>query len=142
MSDDRRGRGPVARALGLARRREVAFLLVGGTNMLVGLGAFQLFNFLWGAQIHYLGALVAAYAVGIALGFYLYRRFVFRVKGHVLRDLLRFTSVQCISLAINSVALPLIVEVAHVPVPPAQVLALVVVVLISYFGHLLFSFRR
>ncbi|MEX0429643.1 GtrA family protein [Nocardioides sp. DS6] len=128
--------------LALLRRREVAFLLVGGTNTLLGLAAFTALYYLWGDTLHYLGSLVLAYAVGIIVGFVLHRRFVFRVEGNVLVDLLRFTSVQVTSLALNAALLPLMVEVVHLPVVPAQVVSLALVVVASYFGHLLFSFRR
>lgn len=126
----------------LLRRREVLFLIVGGTNTLLGLAVFALLYSLWGDTLHYLGALVLAYAVGIAVGFTLQRRFVFRVEGNVLLDLLRYTGVQCVALALNSAVLPVLVEAAGVPVLPAQVVSLVVVVVATYFGHLLFSFRR
>lgn len=130
------------RVVGVLRRREFAFLVVGGVNLLVGLGAFQLFYFLWGSQIHYLGALLAAYAVAIPVAFVLYRRWVFKVEGNVLVDFVRFTGVQCVSLGINAIALPLLVELGHLPPQVAQVLALAIVVVFNYFGHLLISFRR
>jgi putative flippase GtrA len=126
----------------LVRRREFAFLVVGGINTAVGLGAFLLLYDVWGGRLHYMGALVLAYAVGIAVAFVLHRRFVFKVEGNVLLDLVRFTGVQCVSLGLNAVLLPLLVEGLAMPVPPAQVLALAVVVVGSYFGHLLISFRR
>jgi putative flippase GtrA len=131
-----------ALVLGLLRRREFAFLLVGGLNTAVGLGAFLVFYDLWGDTLGYMGALVAAYAVGILVAFFLHRRFVFKVEGNLLVDLLRFTAVQCTSLALNAALLPVLVEAARLPVPLAQVVALAIVVVASYFGHLLFSFRR
>lgn len=126
----------------LLSRREVLFLLVGGTNTVLGLAVFALLYWLWGDTLHYLGALVLAYAVGIAVGFTLQRRFVFRVRGNVLLDLVRYTGVQAVALALNSAVLPVLVEAAGLPVLPAQVVSLVVVVVATYFAHLLFSFRR
>jgi putative flippase GtrA len=126
----------------IVRRRESAYLVVGGVNTLVGLGSFVVFERWLGDTIGYLGALVLAYAVGITVGFMLHRRYVFKVKGSVLLDLVRFVSVQLSALALNAVLLPLLVELAHVPVLPAQVLAQAMVVVASYFGHLYFSFRR
>jgi len=130
------------RLVALLRRREIAYLLVGGTNTLLGLGVFTALYYLWGDTLHYLGALVLAYAVGIVVGFFLHRRLVFRVQGNLVVDFLRFTGVQGTSLALNAVLLPLLVEAAHLPVVPAQVLSLALVVVASYFGHLLFSFHR
>jgi putative flippase GtrA len=126
----------------IVRRREPRFLVVGGVNTLVGLGSFVLFERLLGDRIGYLGALVLAYAVGIAVGFVLHRRYVFKVEGSIMLDLVRFVGVQLSALVLNSLILPLLVELAHVPVVPAQVLALAMVLVATYFAHLYFSFRR
>jgi putative flippase GtrA len=130
------------RVVAVLRRRESAYLVVGGINTLVGLTAFALFDRFLGDVIGYLGALVLAYAVGITVGFVLHRRFVFKVRGGVWLDLVRFVGVQLAALAVNAALLPLFVEVAHLPVLPAQVLSLALTVAASYFAHLYFSFRR
>ncbi|WP_255574769.1 MULTISPECIES: GtrA family protein [unclassified Cryobacterium] len=80
--------------------------------------------------------------VGISLAFVLYRRFVFVVRGHVLRDFVRFVSVYLVAIGIHAVALPLLVEVAGVPPLLAQLVILVVTTLLSFFRHKKFSFRR
>ena len=46
----------------------------------------------------------------------LYRRFVFRVRGHVWRDLGRFELVNLGALAVNAALLPVFVEVFGFPV--------------------------
>jgi len=130
------------RIVALLRRRESAYLAVGAINTLVGLLAFAGFERLLGDTIGYLGALVLAYAVGIAVGFTLHRRFVFKVRGGVWLDLVRFVGVQLGALTVNAALLPAFVELAHLPVLPAQVLALAITVVASYFAHLYFSFRR
>lgn len=141
-SDDRGAWRRLSSLWWLLRRREVRFLMVGGVNTVVGLVAFAAFYTWWGGTLHYLGALALAYAVGIVIGFYLQRRVVFAIEGNVLIDFIRYTGVQLVSLALNSILLPVSVEVLHAPVLPAQVVTLAAVVVASYFGHLLFSFRR
>jgi putative flippase GtrA len=141
--DDPRTRPPWwRRAVAVLRRRESAYLAVGAVNTLVGLASFALFEQLLGDVVGYLGALVLAYAVGIAVGFTLHRRFVFRVRGDVWLDLVRFVGVQLGALAVNAVLLPAFVELAGLPVLPAQVVALALTVVATYFAHLYFSFRR
>lgn len=130
------------RLLELLRRPAVLFLLVGGFNTAVGLGTFAILYALAGDVLHYLGALVIAYAIGTVIGFVLHRRLVFDVRGQLARDFVRYVGVQVAALGLNSVLLPTLVEGLGVPVLLAQVLALGIVVVVSFFGHKLISFRR
>ncbi|KGJ77091.1 hypothetical protein GY21_08390 [Cryobacterium roopkundense] len=128
----------------LARDQRIRFLAVGGTNTLVGYVLFSAFT-LWVFHDIYLGyllSLAVSYVVGITLAFVLYRRFVFPVHGHLLRDFARFVSVYLVAIGINAAALPLLVEVARVPPLLAQLLILVATTLLSFFGHKKFSFHR
>ena len=120
------------------------FLAVGATNTLVGYLIFSAFTLWVFADVHlgYLLSLALSYAVGISLAFVLYRRFVFVVHGHVLRDFARFVSVYLVAIGINTLALPLLVEVVQVPPLLSQLIILVVTTLLSFFGHKKFSFRR
>jgi putative flippase GtrA len=100
--------GPLLR---LIQDQRVAFLIVGGINTAIGTGWFVLFLWLFphGAA-GYLGALVCAHIAFVLCAFVLYRRFVFRVTGHVLGDLARFELVNLSTLGFNLAALPLLVE--------------------------------
>ncbi|MWJ34945.1 GtrA family protein [Clavibacter michiganensis] len=138
-----------SRIRALLRDERVAFLLVGGFNTAF---AFLLFaglaatagRSLDAAGLPLLGSLVplaGSYAVAVLVAFALYRRLVFRVRGHVLRDLARFVSVYAVSITLNAVSLPVLVALG-VPRLIAQALIVVVITLISYVGHRWFSFRR
>lgn len=131
--------GPLFR---LIKDRRVAFLAVGAVNTGVGFLWFTLFLFTVGHWLGYLTALLFAHVASVLCAFVLYRRFVFRVTGHVLSDLLRFETVYLVALGINALLLPLLVELAGLPVLFAQALIVFVTTLVSYFGHRLFSFRR
>jgi putative flippase GtrA len=122
--------------------QQFAFLLVGGANLVIGMCCFALLHLLIGDRIGYMGTLVLAYAAAILFAFWLHRRFVFQVRGRIWTDLARFTLVQLGSVALNAAVLPLLVEAGGLQVIPAQMLSLVVVVVFSYFGHQMFSFRR
>ena len=128
----------------LARDQRVRFLAVGATNTVVGYLVFSAFTLWVFADVHlgYLPSLALSYVIGITLAFVLYRRFVFPVHGHLLRDFARFVSVYLVAIGINAAALPLLVEVAQVPPLLAQLMILVVTTLLSFFGHKKFSFRR
>jgi putative flippase GtrA len=138
-----------SRIRALLRDERVAFLLVGAFNTAF---AFLLFaglaatagRALDDAGLPVLGSLVplaGSYAVAVLVAFVLYRHLVFRVRGHVLRDLARFVSVYAVSITLNAVSLPLLVA-AGVPRLVAQAVIVVAITLISYVGHRWFSFRR
>jgi putative flippase GtrA len=132
--------GPLLR---LVRDQRVAFLVVGGFNTANGFAMFVLFHLLLGDGFaHYMTTLVASHVVAVTVAFFLHRRFVFRVRGHLLLDAVRFEAVNLGALALNAVLLPLFVEVAGLDVLVAQLVAGVAVVLTTWFGHSLFSFRR
>lgn len=140
---DLRATGPRQRWItDLLRSQQFAFLLIGAANFAIGMGWFTVFHLLLDQWISYMVTLLLTYAAAIPCAFVLYRTFVFKVRGNVLVDLMRFTLVQMASLGINAAALPLFVSVLGLPVLAGQFLALCCVVVFNYFGHLLFSFRR
>lgn len=126
----------------LVRDQRVAFLLVGGANTAIGMGWFIVFQMLIGQRWGYMAALVVSHVASVLCAFILYRRFVFRVRGHVLHDLWRFELVNLTALGINLVTLPFAVEVLELRPIVAQLLVTVFTLLLSYFGHKGFSFRR
>jgi putative flippase GtrA len=126
------------RVRALLDREEVRFLIVGVVNTIVGYGLFAVFLLFF----PYLVSLYLSYAVAVSLAFVLHRRFTFRVRGNVLVDFVRFVGVYVVSLAVNSVVLPVLVELVGLHPLVAQGVALVITTLISYVGHKWFSFRR
>jgi putative flippase GtrA len=120
----------------------VAFLIVGAANTAIGFGWFILFNFLVGSHFGYEATLLCAHVASVLCAFVLYRRFVFRVRGHVWRDLARFETVYLVALGVNALLLPVLVSWVHLPVLLAQASIVLVTTLISFFGHREFSFRR
>lgn len=133
----------------LFRDQRVAFLIIGGVNTLIGFGLFVLFELVFGHAVDsaigpILGSLVAlvcAHIIGVLLAFVLYRRFVFKVRGHVLRDLARFESVYLVAIGFNAIALPTLVGLGAARIP-AQAAIVLVSTAISYLGHRFFSFHR
>jgi putative flippase GtrA len=129
--------------------RRVRFLLVGGFNTVFAFVLFAALEATAGRALDRAGnpvagslvPLLGSYAVAILVAFALYRRLVYRVHGHVLRDLGRFVSVYVVSITLNAVLLPLLVAVG-VPRLGAQALLVVLITVVSYVGHGRFSFRR
>lgn len=135
-------RGPAGPLLRIVKDQRLAFLLAGGANTLLGLGWFWLFDVTVGRTAGYMVTLLLAHISSVLCAFVIYRRLVFRVRGHVLVDLARFESVYLVAIGVNAVALPVLVQFGHFSPFGAQCLIVVVTTLISYFGHRYFSFRR
>lgn len=124
--------------------KRVSFLLVGGINTLIGFGIYTLLT-VWvfhDLKFGYLISLVISYAVGITVGYFLYRRFVYKVNGKIFSDFVKFTSVYLFSITLNLILLPAFVQLTPIGPVLAQAMVLVITTLVSYFGHGYFSFRR
>lgn len=83
-----------------------------------------------------------ATVIAVVVAFIGYRTFVFKVRGNVLRDFARFSIVYVGALAVNAVALPLLVEVVGLPILLAQAFVVAGSVVASFAAHRSFSFRR
>lgn len=139
-----RPRGPIRAIRRLLAREGFRFLLVGGFNTVVGYGIFVLIELTFGSHTSYLLSLYVAYFIGTIIAFITHRRITFQISGggEVMLDYFRFLGVSVVSLAVNTIALPLLVEVGHLTPIAAQAIVVVVTTLISYVGHKFFSFRR
>ena len=122
----------------------VRFLFIGGINTVIGFGVFVLAELTVGRVIGYVGSLYLCYAIAVPIAFVLHRRVTFRAheSGSRLLDFLRFSSVYVVSLTINTIGLPLLVEFGHLAPIAAQAIMVVVTTVLSYAGHKYFSFRR
>ena len=133
----------------LVNDQRLAFLVVGGINTVVGFAIFIACSETVGNVVDQrfgkvAGSLVTAgiaHVVALVFAFVMHRRFVFRVRGHVLRDFMRFWSVYLTAAGINIVALPALVELGLDRIP-AQAIIVAANTVWSYFGHRYFSFRR
>lgn len=150
-SDEPEGSEPSDRGWLLQRVRDqrVAFLLVGGLNTAIGFLAFVGFDRLyaalapeWGGVVHNTVTLACAHVVSVIIAFVLYRTLVFRVTGHLWRDLARFESVYLVSLGVNWLLLNVLTVVLGLSAIFAQALVVAIIAMLSFFGHKYFSFRR
>ena len=80
--------------------------------------------------------------ISIPIAFASQRILVFDPHGNVWVDFVRYCLVQLSSIGLNAAVLAFLVEVLGLPVVAGQTIALGVVIVMTYFSHLLFSFRR
>lgn len=124
------------------RRQGLLYLAVGGWNTVFAFASFAALQFALGGEVHYVAVLTLSWIIGVLESFVAYRLIVFRVHGHVLRDLARFSSVYVGAFLFNLAALPLAVDVVGIQVLVAQAAVVLVTVASSFFLHRRFSFRR
>lgn len=120
----------------------VRFALVGFVNTVFSYGVFVLLELSIGASVPYLLIVLTTHVVAVLEAFALHRSVTFRASGRVWNQFLRFWTVYLVALAVNLALLPVLVEVAHIPLLPAQALVLLACATGSYAGHRHFSFRR
>ena len=124
------------------RDKRIRFVLAGGVNTGFGFGCFVVYQDLVGVRWGYMLTLLLAHCTSVLFAFVVHRSVVFRVSGSLLRDLWRFESVYLVTLSLNAVLLPLLVEVGGLPVIIAQAAITAANVVVSWLGHSRFSFRR
>lgn len=128
---------------GFLKRHEqkLRYLLVGGWNTLFGYGVYALLYWLLRGRLSYVLVLVPANVISITQNYFGYKFLVFRTKGNMLREYFKTYLVYGVAFAINLALLPLLHEVAGLPVLGAQAAAMVVTVVLSYFFYKYFAFR-
>jgi putative flippase GtrA len=130
------------RVLGALKRHEqqVRYLLVGGWNTLFGYGVYALLYGLLHRHVSYILLLVPANIISITQNYFGYKFIVFRTKGNYLREYFKTYLVYGVAFLINLPLLPLLHEVAGLPVLGAQAVAMAVTVVLSYFFYKYFAF--
>jgi putative flippase GtrA len=133
--------GPPGPLMKIVKDQRVAFLLVGGANTAFSTGLFIVLALAFPQAPSFI-LLSASWTVSLIAVFFVYRKLVFRVKGHVWLDLGRFALVNLTSLLVNIGLLSLFADLLQFPRIPTQLAITLLSVIISYFGHRHFSFRR
>lgn len=134
--------GPPGPLMRLLKTEKVAFLLVGGANTVFSTLLFIGLDLLFGRHVPSFVVLGTAWLISLVAVFFVYRKLVFRVSGHVLADLGRFATVNLTALLVNMVLLFVASDMLGAPRIPAQIVITCATVFINYFGHKYFSFRR
>lgn len=128
--------------IGTRAGRPLRFLIAGGVNTVVGLAFYPLL--LWSVPVlrtHYLLGLAISQAVCLCFAYVTYKIGVFRTRGNVPREFVRFASYYVLNYAANWLALPLLVEAGGVPPIIAQSAFTLFLIVGSYFWHSRLTFK-
>jgi len=130
-----------ALVLRLVRDPRVRYLVVGGSNTVVGFAAYAVALALVGHSNYWI-ALLISHSIGTTLAFVLYRRFVFLVSGRIFADYLRFQMVYLGALSLNIFFLFVFVQLLQADPLASQGGLLALIAALTYLAHKFFSFRR
>jgi putative flippase GtrA len=120
-------------------RQLVRYHIVGLINTAA---TYALYAALVLAGVPHAWALVADYAAGIALGFWLNRRYTFEHRAPWQPALAKLIAMYVPLLALNEVLLYLLVDVGHADKLLAQLFALLVVAVLSFLAQKMIVFRE
>lgn len=125
----------------LLSRQEVRYLIAGGWNTVFGYGVYAGLLYLFQPKVHYMVIAVAGNVLAITMAYATHKLFVFRTKGNVLREYVRFYGVYGVTAVLGLAALPFCVEVLGMSPYVAPLLIMGVTMAVSYLGHKHFSFK-
>lgn len=120
----------------------VRYLLVGGWNTLFGIGLFAVMFWCLQDWLHYQVIVVTAWALSVVNAYACYKIFVFRTRGNIWRELSRCYVVYTAALAAQMTGMWILVDGCGLHPIVANALVTFIVVVISYLGHKLFSFKK
>ncbi len=116
------------------------FLITGVWNTVFGLLAYTLLYTWLHKEVHYLLIMIPANILAITNAYIGYKLFVFKTKGHILREYFRFYLVYGVSILMNFVIMFLMVDGLGVHPLISQFVGVAVTTACSYVGHRHFSF--
>ena len=122
--------------------QKLRYLATGGFNTLAGYGEFALLYYLMTPALPYAVPWLLANILGITTSFLTYKFFVFRTHGRYLREYLRFYVVYGIPALPGLGLFALGVGKLHWNAYAVHAVIMFLTVIVSYFGHKHFSFRR
>lgn len=122
--------------------KKIRFLIAGGVNTLVGFLVYPLLYLaLSPVGFGYIQILLAAQIPCITFSFATNKYFVFRTKGNLKKEYLKFTVFYAVILLINLIFLPILVEIFGVSPIISQTLFVALTIVTSFFWHNFITFK-
>lgn len=116
--------------------KKIRFLIAGMVNTVVGLAVYPLLYLaLEPIGMGYIQILMIAQALCISFSFASNKYFVFKTKGNLKKEYLKFFAFHGFYFALNLVCLPLLVETLKINPIISQTGFAIAVIVTSYFWH-------
>ncbi|MEQ4717331.1 GtrA family protein [Nonomuraea sp. B19D2] len=123
-------------------RHRAAYLAGGAMTAVIYYGLFACALYGFHDRVPYLAVVVVSHLVAVLIVYPWYRLVVFPgAGGSWLAGYLRFYAVGLAFLAVCAVGLPILVEVAGIPILVAQACVILMSVSVSYVLHRMWTFR-
>lgn len=122
--------------------KKLRFLIAGGVNTIVGLSVYPLLYIaLEPLGIGYFQVLILSQFPSITFSFITNKYFVFRTKGNLKREYIKFFTFYGFYFLLNLICLPLLVEVLKINPIISQTLFAIAIIMTSYFWHNAVTFK-
>jgi putative flippase GtrA len=122
-------------------KKKIRYISVGIWNTVFSYAAFVFLYYLTNSWLHYMLVLVLSQVVGLTNAYVCYKLLVFKTKGNIIREYLRFYVVYGSTFIVNILLIGLFVEVLGINPVISQGVIAIIVVTMAYFGHSRFSFN-
>ncbi|MFA5241769.1 MAG: GtrA family protein [Sulfuricella sp.] len=122
-------------------RKKIRYIAVGVWNTVFSYVAFVFLYYLTNSWLHYMLILVLSQVVGLTNAYICYKLLVFKTKGNIVREYLRFYIVYGTTFIVNLVLIAIFVEALGINPVISQGVIAIIVVTMAYFGHSRFSFN-
>lgn len=123
--------------------KKLRFLIAGGVNTLVGLSVYPiLYFYLEPIGFGYIEVLLLAQIICITFSFASNKYFVFKTKGNLKKEYIKFFIFYGFYLLLNLLCLPFLVEVMKISPIISQTLFSIAIIISSYFWHNFITFKK
>jgi putative flippase GtrA len=122
-------------------KKKIRYIAVGVWNTVFSYAVFVYLYYLTNSWLHYMFILVLSQVVGLTNAYICYKLLVFKTKGNIIREYLRFYVVYGSTFIVNLLLIGLFVEALGINPVISQGIIAIIVVTMAYFGHSRFSFN-
>jgi putative flippase GtrA len=122
--------------------KKIRFLIAGMVNTAVGLAVYPILYLVFESMgMGYIQVLIIAQVLCISFSFVSNKYFVFKTKGNLKKEYLKFFAFHGFYFALNLVCLPILVEAFKINPIISQTGFAIAVIMTSYFWHNAVTFK-